>query len=215
MGSAIVSCTTFATPYKGPHMGWIDILIDSQTTVDEFNYRRKQWFDNLQLSNGDLLGLHPLAQAATKGNLIMIQSIFDEGGSTLLTLGDKFGSIPLHSAVQHFQTKSVELLLSLGSPINVRLTESFYVSGFEYLAHAGATPLDTAVKTQSFAIIKILLKYEGVLNLPVTEEQNRILENVQKEIAKERASLVFAIDEATGNNTFPNSLRELIADYAL
>ncbi len=161
MSSAIVSCSSFATPYQGQHMDWIDYLIDSQTTVEEFNYRRIQWFDNYQFSNGDLLGLHPLAQAATKGNLILIQAIFDEGGSTLLTLSDKFGSIPLHSAVQHFQTKSVELLLILGSPINVPVTESFYVAGFEYLVHAGATPLDTAVKTHSVAIIKILLKYEG------------------------------------------------------
>ncbi len=55
----------------------------------------------------------------------------------------------------------------------------------------------------------------GVLNLPVTEEQKRILERAKKEIAQERAPLVFAIDDATGNNTFPDPLRELIADYAL
>ena len=147
-------------------------------------------------------------------NEVLIKSIINKGGLALLSLGDKFGSIPLHSAVQYSQITSIELLLNLGSPINVTATESFHLLGFQYLLHAGATPLDTAVKTHQVAIIKLLLKYGGLLNLPVLVSDKPFLVQAQEELATEKASIVLAIDRATDNNISPIILIELITDYA-
>jgi ankyrin repeat protein len=208
MSSAIVRCTSYAAPFKGLINDIkADHLIDSSTTPEEFNKKRMPLSRLYQfdLFTGGGLGKHPLAQAACEGNLEMIQSLFVEGGPALLNLGDKFGRIPLFLATSNRKYGAIEKLLNLGSPINMSPTFPWQ--------HQETTALSVAIKLNDVAIAKLLIKYGGVCRKNMNQVGIAFHNQMLQEIQKEKADLASAIDNATGNKTFPLELLLLIADY--
>ncbi len=78
---------------------------------------------------------------------------------------------------------------------------------------SGATPLDMAVKAQNIKCIILLSLRGGLLNLPVRAQDQRYLDAAQNWIAARQVLRMQQIDDATGNNTFPKTLLQIIKDY--
>ncbi len=215
MSTAIVPCKSFASVYTGPSPDPFDNLITDTTTIQSATQKREVLNNEhvYELSTGNKSGWHALYQAALYENLVLIRAIFNEGGSKLLELGNKEGLTPLHGAVANYRWEAVHLLIGLGSPINITITDDHFDMDYGRVI-SGATPLDIALRTHNTGLVVLLLLNGGAFNLPMTPHE-AVLVTAQTEIAQNRTQKKAAIDFATGNNTFPDSLLELIADYAL
>jgi ankyrin repeat protein len=198
MCTAIIPCKNFAPIY--PNDG-ISTLLHAKTTVEAFKQKSRTYM----LFHGDRHGCHPLFRAAHFGNLPLILHIFQEGGPSLLALGNKNGLTPLHGATSNFQWKAAFLLLKLGSPINILTTGEYLDSDYESVP-ADATPLDIAVRTHYVPLIQLLLMNGGECHLALGIHQF-YLNTAQQNIDANRNKLIPQISAVP--------CRELVADYAL
>ena len=120
---AIGTLLHVAVKYRQPEM--VEYLLYSQKVIACLKEKENSFKDLLEKKNSD--GLTPLNLAASLGDLVSIQLLFEKGAS--LETEDLYRCRPIHQAAQcrHFET--IQLLTALGAKTKV-------------FDHEGRTPLE-------------------------------------------------------------------------
>jgi hypothetical protein len=195
MMSPVTTCTNHCI--ASPEAALVTFITD-KTTPKEFDEHCAR--SPLYKLNYSWLDLSALGQAASHGNILLIEHIVKVGGKELLHLGNQFGITPLFLAAKSNQTLAVRKLIELGADINMATNGEFRRD----LVPLGATPLWTAVekmvherlssvqhlmgkdKQIDMPLIKFLLKNKAVAQPVLSEAKSKILEKASKEIEAEQ-----------------------------
>lgn len=200
--SVISTCNTLATPSTS----WPRCFAISKTTaVEEFTEALGE--HPCDLAQGGMMGNTVLHQAASVGNVPLIQEIVQRCPE-LLNMGDNNGETPLFKATCRGNRDAAEELLRLGAQSNIATTGT---RSFPRLT----TPLFMSVRLKKEDLFRLLRRFGGQANtLSFKTADREFIEGIkQSDINNKvpaKTALVFSWIHSEQLNRLPRDLIRLI-----